>query len=137
MKKFILDRETDELIPWSEFVHEKDQETSEKDIDREVKVVESNQDKSIEEEGKRQLAEADTQVNKESDKEETPEKKDEIISEDKVVIGSGLSGPPGEKKEVNKKKTPLKRKFKGPKLKTRETDIVDSPPVKKREWISL
>ena len=71
MKKFILDRETDELIPWSEFVHEKDQETSEKDIDREVKVVESNQDKSIEEEGKRQLAEADTQVNNESDKDET------------------------------------------------------------------
>ena len=141
MKKFILDRETNELIPWSEFVHEKEQVASQSTDNQELKEEEIDKDKSIEQEGERQIVEADnpTDTDKDNKGEAVSQVNDteKQRTEDKVVLGSGQLGPPGEKKEVLPKKSNRKRKFKGPKLKIKESDIVDSPPIKKREWISL
>ena len=142
MKKYILDRESNKLIPWSEFVHEK---TEPENVDKadlnenqkpEIKPITPegiSQDPVVveqafeQEPNKRELGE-----NTES--QQVSELTIPVKGDDKVVLASGSSGPPGVRKKKQNKS--VKRKFKGPKLDIPDGKEPEAPP-NKRMWISL
>lgn len=139
MKKYILDKDTNKLIPWSQFIHDKEQTNVKKEEKEEERQTETRklEDSEIAEDiikreadiYKRQLS----PVNEEADA-KVPDLTEKV--DDKVVLSSGKSGPPGNRKESKVKKG-IKRKFQGPKLQIENKDNVDSPAHKKRVWISL
>lgn len=146
MKKFILDKESDKLIPWSEYIHEKkeipkiekdDKESSEKTGIQSGQFSQEPEksDSTFDETGSKAESvgsETERQIYPKSDT-SVPE---QIKESDKVVVTKEDTGPPGIRRKKAKKPKPAKRK----------TDSVDGTDHKekkptgifyKRPWVSL
>lgn len=134
MKKFILNKETGELIPWSEFVHEKaddSADTHEKEAQLEQKtdnIVNKEESKDVltEEISKQAVI---PQTIKEGDKLEQKTGVENIVV--KKTDTTDL-GPPGDRPHVKKvKKRTVKRH--------KESQDTDLQPIvkKKKVWLTL
>lgn len=154
MKKFILDKDTDKLIPWSEYIHEKkevdvskDDKKSDEDSDsrsielsQEAKKTDSSADKAGAE-AQSTGSEVRREIYPEPDK--SGEKvKEEVGESDKVVVTKEDSGPPGviekkKKKKVKRKVSPLDVVDGGDKKKSKKDKSAPTAIFYKRPWISL
>lgn len=146
MKKFILDKETNKLIPWSEYIHEKKDPAVKKDdsipsedihsksgeIAQEAQAADSIVDK-VRTETEHTGGEARREIYTKPDEPKVAaEEGQELKESDKVVFTKGLDGPPGERKKKRKVKEAVIDTTDGSQKKAKLT----YQPLKK-PWISL
>lgn len=136
MKKFILERDTGDLIPWSEYVHDTDdtrgrdsKQNVKDDLDKEEKVemknVEDPEGENIDEKAEDTVKGATDTVKGDID---------EVVIKN---IDDEQLGPPGIRSDNNKKKKRKKKERSSNIDDKKGVDAGDGPVVKKkRAWVN-
>mgnify|MGYP001584998629 CR=1 FL=1 len=152
MKKYILDKETDKLIPWAEYIHEKkevalnkddkkggeDFDTKSVELAQEVKKSDNTADK-VGGEIESGRVEPGREIYPKLGESQSDAKVQSGVS-DKVVITKEDTGPPGVRQVVKKKR--VKRKSKAPdsvdgQLPQKHIKFDKAETSTKRRWLSL